>query len=319
MLGAVVLLCAGASPAAAACPDEQLSTKDPGATQPRLRAAVVCLVNEARNARGLASLRYDTQLEQAAQSHTDDMATRGYVEHSSPEGTRVEQRAPAAGYEWWSIKENLGQGQVTPFAVVERWLGSDQHCPNIFHLSVVDTGVGVRTDKDLWTQVFGRRKGRGAPEGTPQSCPASMGRAAGAPSTPPKAPPPVIELPEDSGGRKPGTGKQRPPSLKSVRVVGRAVRVVAACDGRGAAPTSCRLQAALSVKVGRRTMSLGRAGGQVVPGQTLTFTLRPNAAGRRTIARGSGRNVRLTVVLRDLRARRDVARRAVTLRRATFR
>lgn len=331
-----MLLCAGPAPAAAACPDEQLSTKDPAATQPRLRAAVVCLVNEARNARGLWSLQHDAQLEQAAQAHTDDMADRGYFEHTTPEGKGPDQRVRDAGYDWAASSENIAFGALTPFEVVEQWLQSQGHCENVLDDRVLDIGVGVRGDKDLWTQVFARRKGAKTPKADKQACPASLGRAPGGASAAPLAPPgsgvsgtqgtgPGL----GSGGGTQGAGQsgpasgtveaQGPPVLKSVRLIGKKVRVVAACDGGGTAPAPCRLRAALSTKVGKRTLSFGRASAQVPAGRTVTFTLAPNAAGRRTLASGKGRRVRLLVVLHDVAARRDLARKALTPLRATFR
>lgn len=335
LLSLIVLLCAVPAPAAAACADEQLSTKDPAATQPRLRAAVVCLVNEARNARGLPSLAADPQLEQAAQAHTDDMADRGYFEHTTPEGKTPDQRATEAGYAWSTVAENIASGADTPFAVVERWLQSPGHCSNVLSTKMADTGVGVRQDKDLWTQVFGRRKGKPPANGPEPACPTSMGRAAGGASSPPSAPPNGVSGtagtsglgtagPGSSAGGQAGSASeaveaQGPPTLTSVRLVGKAVRVVAVCDGGGTAPAPCRLRAALTGKVGRRTMRFGTASAQVPAGQSVTFTLRPNAAGRRTLARGAGRRARLEVVLRDLQARRDLARRTLTPLRTTFR
>lgn len=354
LLSFVVLLGTGAAPAAAACPDEQLSTTDPAATPARLRAAVVCLVNEARNAHGLWSLNADPQLEQAAQSHTDDMANRNYFDHTTPEGQTPDQRVSATGYEWGAVAENLALGAQTPFAVMEQWLGSQAHCQNIFSTKVLDIGVGVRQDKDLWTQVFARRKKDKKPkDGTEVPCPSSMGRAAGGDSPPPvPAPAPGSEVSSTSSTGTPGVasgnpgngngganGKanaggggqtsatptieaQGPPTLVSVKLAGRAVKVVAACDGAGSAPVPCRLQASVSgpgaVKRRKQRMGLGTASATVPAGQSVTFTLTPNAAGRRTLTRGGGR-VALQVILRDLRAKRDIARTTLKPLRTSFR
>ena len=46
-------------------------------------------------------------LGEAARLHSDDMATREYFSHSSPEGFRMTDRMESAGYSWWYAGETI--------------------------------------------------------------------------------------------------------------------------------------------------------------------------------------------------------------------
>lgn len=68
------------------------ATRDAGA----LAAAIHARSNEARRARGAPTVTWNDALAEAAARHSRDMARRGYFAHTSPEGTRVGDRAEAA-------------------------------------------------------------------------------------------------------------------------------------------------------------------------------------------------------------------------------
>ena len=66
-------------------------------------------------------------------------------------------RATAAGYSWTWIAENIGQGSVTPEAMMNQWMSSAGHSANILNPNAVDLGVGINdSGTTLWVQVFGR-------------------------------------------------------------------------------------------------------------------------------------------------------------------
>ncbi len=125
-------------------------------------------VNEARRKAGLSSLRPNSRLDQAAQRHAEDMLTRRYFAHESPEGKTVRERARAAGYDWRAIGENLAEGQYSIDEVVEGWLRSPTHRRNILNPDFEEMGVGLSLGRApggsggayraVWAQVFGARR-----------------------------------------------------------------------------------------------------------------------------------------------------------------
>lgn len=118
---------------------------------------VADLVNAERAKAGCGPLSVDAKLTAAAQSHSEDMANRGYFDHASPEGHHADHRIEAAGYRWSAWGENIARGQKDPAAVMNAWMNSPGHRANILNCSFKQIGVGVRTGSGgpWWTQVFG--------------------------------------------------------------------------------------------------------------------------------------------------------------------
>ncbi|MFE9880742.1 sigma-70 family RNA polymerase sigma factor [Streptomyces sp. NPDC005784] len=117
-------------------------------------AQVVVLVNKERAAAGCGPLTEDTQLEEAARAHSDDMAARDFFDHTNPG-----QRITAAGYRWSTYGENIAMGQQTPQAVMDSWMNSPGHRANILNRSFKNIGVGVHKGSGgpWWTQDFGAK------------------------------------------------------------------------------------------------------------------------------------------------------------------
>lgn len=106
------------------------------------------------------ALTYNAQLEQAAQGHATDMATRNYFSHTSQDGRTMAQRITATGYAWRTIGENIAAGQTTPEQVVAGWLASEGHCRNIMNPGFRELGVGYAPGGSYghyWVQNFGAR------------------------------------------------------------------------------------------------------------------------------------------------------------------
>ncbi|MFG3137438.1 sigma-70 family RNA polymerase sigma factor [Streptomyces sp. NPDC048211] len=122
-------------------------------------AQVVALVNKERGAAGCGPLTEDTQLTDAAQRHSDDMAARDFFEHTNPDGADPGQRVTAAGYRWSTYGENIARGQQTPEAVMESWMNSPGHRANILNCDFKDIGIGIHQGPGgpWWTQDFGAK------------------------------------------------------------------------------------------------------------------------------------------------------------------
>ncbi|MFH7597807.1 sigma-70 family RNA polymerase sigma factor [Streptomyces racemochromogenes] len=120
---------------------------------------VISLVNSERAAAGCGPLKEDAQLDRSAQGQSDDMARRGFFDHTNPDGADPGDRITAAGYRWSTYGENIAKGQQTAQDVMDSWMKSPGHRANILNCSFKDIGVGMHpgTGGPWWTQNFGAR------------------------------------------------------------------------------------------------------------------------------------------------------------------
>jgi uncharacterized protein YkwD len=118
------------------------------------RAAILCLLNRERARHQLPALRHNPTLEQASQSHSQDMAERNFFAHETPEGSTPAERMTAAGYPpgGVSVGENLYWGEevkATPVEAVDGWMHSPGHRENILRPQFDEVGVGVAYDAPI--------------------------------------------------------------------------------------------------------------------------------------------------------------------------
>jgi len=100
-------------------------------------------------------LVWDDRLEDAAQSHSNDMLQNNYFSHIETDGSNGGVRIQRAGYNWMAYGENIGMGYKTEREVVEGWLKSPGHCKNIMNKLYKE--MGVARAGNYWTQDFGSR------------------------------------------------------------------------------------------------------------------------------------------------------------------
>jgi uncharacterized protein YkwD len=117
-----------------------------------MAAQVEQLINAARSRAGCRPLQWDAAAAAAAQQHSDDMASRHYFSHTSPEGRTVVDRLRAHGADFRALAENVAMGQQTPQEVVNGWMNSPGHRRNIMDCTYTRSGIGFRDNR--WTQVF---------------------------------------------------------------------------------------------------------------------------------------------------------------------
>jgi uncharacterized protein YkwD len=130
----------------------------------RVRAEMLARVNDVRKKAGAQPLRSNSKLDLAAQRHAEDMLTRNYFAHASPEKKTVRERATAAGYDWQRIGENIAEGQFSVDEVMDTWMNSPGHRKNILEPGFKELGVGLALGptgrgghRILWAQTFGTR------------------------------------------------------------------------------------------------------------------------------------------------------------------
>jgi uncharacterized protein YkwD len=148
MLLAALVVTGLAAPAAAhACPSEGASPSELSVGE--ARTAIVCLINERRQAAGAPKLGEDARLDRAAQRHSRAMDSANFFGHTGPDGNPIT-RARAAGYfagaSSWALGENLRWGtggQGSPRTAVTRWMNSASHRSAMLSGTYRDVGIGV--------------------------------------------------------------------------------------------------------------------------------------------------------------------------------
>jgi uncharacterized protein YkwD len=131
------------------CPDADL--RPTGEDLERARAATLCLINRERTDHGEQPLQSDAHLQQAAQEHSEDMASRDYFEHVGPRGDTPVARMRTTGYIFsshvgYAIGENIAWGTLwlaSPRAIVSSWMQSPGHRANILDAHFRDSGIGI--------------------------------------------------------------------------------------------------------------------------------------------------------------------------------
>jgi uncharacterized protein YkwD len=160
---AVLFVVALPATARADCPDADLLPTTRNLSD--VRAALLCLHNEARAERDLPRLREDAKLRRAAAEHSADMIDDGVFAH----GDFVE-RLLDSGYadDEWVFGENLawGAGELaTPSAVMDEWLDSTGQRRTILDRDFRDVGIGIKpglpTDETVGITITVDFGGRG--------------------------------------------------------------------------------------------------------------------------------------------------------------
>jgi len=126
------------------------------------RSQWLTMVNGARRLYGLRALTVDPALAIAAQAHADDMDSRGYIGHVSPEGTSPQDRAKRAGApEVMQVGENIALSSDIE-GLHEGLMLSGAHRANILDPSWSRVGLGITKRSDgslIGVQVFGKYPG----------------------------------------------------------------------------------------------------------------------------------------------------------------
>jgi uncharacterized protein YkwD len=164
----------GSTPPASSGPCVETKLQPTAANLQSIRTATLCLINRERTSRGLSALAPDAPLQQAAQGHSEDMASGDYFEHDGRHGDTPLSRMRAAGYIFssqvgYAVGENIGWATLwlaSPKAIVAGWMASPGHRANILDATFRDTGIGVSPHPlaslargqsgALYTQDFGR-------------------------------------------------------------------------------------------------------------------------------------------------------------------
>ncbi|MEN8650656.1 CAP domain-containing protein [Streptomyces sp. 21So2-11] len=119
-------------------------------------AAVLTLVNKERVKAGCTPVRSNQLLAKLAGDFSQDMAARGFFDHTDPDGATPWDRADKAGIDDLG-GENIARGQADARSVMDAWMKSKGHRANILNCDYKTLGVGVHIAEGgpWWTQDFG--------------------------------------------------------------------------------------------------------------------------------------------------------------------
>jgi uncharacterized protein YkwD len=124
----------------------------------KVRGAMLARVNVERAAAGAPPLGLHPLLNAAAQGHAEDMLSRSYYRHESPEGLSPRNRVEAQGYSAELVGENISRGPLSVDEAVDGWMRSTEHRSNLLHPRFTELGIGLAVGNRtaLWVQSFGR-------------------------------------------------------------------------------------------------------------------------------------------------------------------
>ena len=153
-----------------------------------VRQSILEAVNQARKQTGHAALKYNTKLQQAAQSHADWMARTGKMVHLQGEKPTINDRQAWAKSTWHPInraiqagyfdltvlskpnasdhvgetiahgKPDSGPNRFRPHAIVNGWMNSPGHRKTILEdYTEIGVGVMITSRGDVfWCAMFGK-------------------------------------------------------------------------------------------------------------------------------------------------------------------
>ncbi len=122
---------------------------------------VLARLNDARRGNGLPPLAWNPLLDRAAQRHSDDMASKGFVDETGSDGSSSRQRIEATGYAAWPRQrvwaESIYAGQGTFDEALTFFLSDDGQRRVVLSPKLREVGIGIAKDnlRTYWTLTFG--------------------------------------------------------------------------------------------------------------------------------------------------------------------
>lgn len=106
-------------------------------------AGLLDSTNAQRSANGVGTLISASKLTSAAQAKANDMVSRDYWSHQTPDGEQPWVFIANAGYQYLSAGENLAYGFSNSSATVTGWMNSPSHKANLLSTNFTEVGFGI--------------------------------------------------------------------------------------------------------------------------------------------------------------------------------
>ena len=111
------------------------------------------MINAKRQEKGVKALKWGFRIQRAAERHSEDMATKAYMAHTSPSGATLARRLKDSGISRWSgATENITSAGNAR-AAYNKWLGSSTTRAKMLDSKYTHVGIGI-TDGGAKGQVF---------------------------------------------------------------------------------------------------------------------------------------------------------------------
>lgn len=111
-------------------------------------SGLLSATNSQRSANGVAALAENSKLNAAAQAKANDMVTRDYWSHQTPDGQQPWIFITNAGYQYLSAGENLAYGFMTSSSTVTGWMNSPPHKANLLASGFTEVGFGIANSQN---------------------------------------------------------------------------------------------------------------------------------------------------------------------------
>ena len=112
-----------------------------------IEAQILSLINSTRAAHGLSALSANQMLTDLARLRSNDMVSRNYFSHHSPDGKNIKHIFSEYGVAYKNFGENLGNASPasygSPNAFLNAWMNSPGHRDNMLRSNYTLIGVGV--------------------------------------------------------------------------------------------------------------------------------------------------------------------------------
>lgn len=104
--------------------------------------------NDERTGNGLGRLEIDKALSSAAQAKAQDMASRNYWSHVTPDGKQPWYFINKYGYDYSEASENLAYGFTSGKDTVSGWMNSPEHRKAMLNPDISEVGFGIANSID---------------------------------------------------------------------------------------------------------------------------------------------------------------------------
>lgn len=118
-------------------------------------------INRERRNHGLAAVRLEPRLGQAAHGHACETAQRNMLSHQALDGSRPGQRALRAGYDYRMVVENLGLGFHSAGQAMFYWMRSPGHRKNVLAPEARHAALGLtmtERGQRAWVLMMGKTR-----------------------------------------------------------------------------------------------------------------------------------------------------------------
>ncbi len=112
-------------------------------------SSLLASTNQQRTNEGATALSLNSALSSAAQAKANDMVSRDYWSHVTPDGEQPWAFISDAGYSYDSAGENLAYGFATSSETVIGWMNSPSHRENLLNVAYKEVGFGFANSQDF--------------------------------------------------------------------------------------------------------------------------------------------------------------------------